>query len=132
MVGSGVARDVDEVNTAEGTKRVQTFILPDSLVFICFGGDPDLENNGGRSPGLTEDGASIFYQIEGGSKHVMWLPKETYKFREGTYTNSKWVIAREGQSYILQGGGKTTLVFELVQKNHVNYILIKANDGIEP
>lgn len=132
MVGSGVPRDVDEVNTAEGTKRVQTFILPDSLVYLCFGGDPDPANKGERNPGLTEDGAALFYRVEGGSKHVMWLPKETYKFREGTYIDNKWIIAEEGQSYLLFGGGKTTLIFELVQKNHVNYILIQANDGIEP
>jgi hypothetical protein len=132
MVSSGVPRDVDEFNTAEGTKRVQTFTLPDSLVYLSFGGDPDPENNGERIPGLTEDGASIVYRVEGGSKQVIWLPKETYKFREGIYTDNKWIIAGEGQSYIMQGEGKTTLVFELVQKNHVNYILIQANDGIEP
>ena len=130
MVGSGVPRDVDEASAAEGTKRVQTFTLPDSLLYLSFGGDPDSLNTGVLKPGLIEDGAAIFYQVEGGSKQVIWLPKETYKFREGTYVYNKWVINGDGQSYIVHSGGKITLVFERVQKNHVIYILIHgANES---
>jgi len=128
MVGSGVARDVDEASAAEGTKRVQTFTLPDSLLYLSFGGDPDSLNTGVLKPGLIEDGAAIFYQVEGGSKQVIWLPKETYKFREGTYIDNKWVIKGAGQSFIVHSGGKITLVFERVQKNHVIYILIHGTD----
>ena len=124
MVGSGVPRDVDEASTAEGTKRVQTFTLPDSLLYLSFGGDPDSLNTGVLKPGLIEDGAAIFYMVEGGSKQVIWLPKETYKFREGTYVDHKWVINGTGQSFIVHSGGKITLVFERVQKKHVIYILI--------
>ena len=128
MVGSGVARDVDEASAAEGTKRVQTFTLPASLLYLSFGGDPDSLNTGVLKPGLIEDGAAIFYQVEGGSKQVIWLPKETYKFREGTYIDNKWVIKGAGQSYIVHCGGKITLVFERVQKNHVIYILVHGTD----
>jgi hypothetical protein len=130
MVGSGVPRDVDEASAAEGTKRVQTFTLPDSLLYLSFGGDPDSLNTGVLKTGLIEDGAAIFYRVEGGSKQVIWLPKETYKFREGTYVDNKWVINGTGQSFIVHSGGKITLVFERVQKNHVIYILIHgANES---
>jgi hypothetical protein len=128
MVGSGVPRDVDEGSAAEGTKRVQTFTLPDSLLYLSFGGDPDPLSTGVLQPGVLEDGAAIFYKVEGGSKQVIWLPKEIYKFREGTYADNKWVINGDGQSYIIHSGGKITLVFERVQKNHVIYILIHGTD----
>jgi len=128
MVGSGVPRDVDEASFAEGTKRVQTFMLPDSLLYLSFGGNPDPLNTGVLKPGLTEDGAAIFYQVDGGSKQVIWLPKETYKFRKGTYVDNKWIIKGTGQSFIVHSGGKITLVFERVQKNHVIFILIHGTD----
>jgi len=128
MVGSGVPRDVDEASAAEGTKRVQTFTLPDSLLYLSFGGDPDSLNTGVLKTGLIEDGAAIFYRVDGGSKQVIWLPKETYKFREGTYVDNKWVINGTGQSFIVHSGEKITLVFERVQKNHVTYILIHGTD----
>jgi hypothetical protein len=128
MVGSGVPRDVDEASAAQGTKRVQTFTLPDSLLYLSFGGDPDSLNTGMLKPGLIEGGSAIFYRVDGGSKQVIWLPKEIYKFREGTYVDNKWVINGTGQSYIVQSGGKITLVFERVQKNHVIYILIYGTD----
>ena len=44
--GKWSVRDVDDLNAAEGTKRVQTFTLPDSLVYLSFGGDPDPLNTG--------------------------------------------------------------------------------------
>ena len=128
MVGSGVPRDVDEASTTEGTKRVQVFTLPDSLLYLSFGGDPDSLNTGVLKPGLIEGGAAIFYRVNGGSKQVIWLPKETYKFREGTYVDNKWVINGTGQSFIVQSGGKITLVFERVQKNHEIYILVYGID----
>jgi hypothetical protein len=131
MVGSGVPRDVVEVNAAEGTMRIHTFTLPDSLVYLSFGGDPDPMNTGILQPSLTEDGAAIFYKVEGGSKKVVWLPKETCKFREGTFVDNRWMINGSGHSYILQTGGTITLVFERVQQNNLFYILIHGNDEIE-
>lgn len=130
MVEGGIPRDVDEVNAAEGTKRVCTLTLPDTLVYLSFGGDPDAENIGVLKPALTEGGSAIFYKVAGGSKQVTWLPKETYRFREGAYHENRWMINEDGCSYIVQSGGKTTLVFELVQKNHETYILIHGNDRI--
>ena len=131
MVASGVPRDVDEVNAAEGTKRIQVFTLPDTLLYLSFGGDPDPQNTGVFQSRLTEDGAVIFYKVEGGSKQVIWFPKDVYKFREGFYIDNKWILNGDGQSFILFHGGPVTLVFEQVQKNHVNYILIHANDTID-
>ncbi|MEE9440513.1 MAG: hypothetical protein V3V27_01130, partial [Candidatus Thermoplasmatota archaeon] len=73
MFGSGIARDVDEINAADGTKRSITFNLPDNLIYLSFGVDPDTDNNGELETGLTEDGSTIFYRVAGGSKHVLWL-----------------------------------------------------------
>jgi len=131
MMGSGIARDVDEINTGDGTKRSHAFNLPDNLMYLSFGVDPDPNNNGEFQTGLTENGSAIFYRIAGGSKHVLWFEDE-YRFREGRYTDGKWVINDDGQGYIITCGGKTTLTFELVQKNHETYILIHATDIINP
>ena len=130
MMSSGVGRDVDDKEAAEGTKRVCSLLLPDSLLYLSFGGDPEKNNDGVLQPGLTEDGAAIFYKVEGGSKQVIWLPKETYHFREGTFDKNTWMINDGGESYILRQGGTITLVFELIEKNHETFILIHGNDEI--
>ena len=132
MLGSGIARDVDEINAGDGTKRSVAFNLPDSLMYLSFGVDPDTDNNGVFETGLTENGSAIFYRVAGGSKHVLWLEDE-YRLREGKYIDDKWVInGDDGQGYILTGGGMATLIFELVQKNDETYILIQATDTIDP
>ena len=81
---------------------------------------------------LTENGSAIFYRVSGGSKHVLWLTQDEYRFREGKYIDGKWVINGDGQGFIITSGGVTTLTFELVQKNHEIYILIQATDTIDP
>ena len=131
MAESGAVRDVDDLHVAEGTKRVQTFTLPHSLLYLSFGGDPDPSNTGLLSSKLVEDGAVICYKVQGGSKQIIWLPKETYKFREGTFVDDHWTINGEGKSFIIHTGGIVTLIFERVQKNHMTYILVHTTDGID-
>lgn len=131
LTESGAVRDVDDLNAAEGTKRVHTISLPDSLIYLSFGGDPDPSDTGWYSSELVEDGAVIFYKVQGGSKQVIWLPKETYKFREGTFIDDHWMIHGDGQSFIIYTGGTLTLVFERVQKNHKSYILVHNTDDID-
>jgi len=134
MVGSGITRDVDDIGASDGTMRTHTFTLPDSLIYLSFGVDPDTNNDGKLNTGLTENGSVIFYRVSEGSKQVIWFQDNRIKFREGLYnlTYNKWVINGKGQGLIITGGGKTTLTFELVEKNNVQYILILANDNIEP
>ena len=129
MVASGVARDVYETNAAEGTKRVHTFDLPDNLNYVAFGVDPDPNNDGILETGLTENGAVIFYKVDGGSKKVIWLDDD-FKLREGNHDGEKWIIDGDGQGYIIKSPGRTTLKFEYVEKSHSAYILIQSNDGI--
>jgi len=129
MMGSGIARDVDEINAGDGTKRSHAFHLPDNLMYLSFGVDPDPDNNGELQTGVTENGSSIFYRVAGGSKHVLWFEDE-YRLREGKYNDGKWILNDDEQGYIITCGGKTTLTFELVQKNHETYILIQATDTI--
>lgn len=124
LVGGGAVRDVDDRTAAEGAKRVQTITLPDSLLYLSFGGDPEASDNGVFSSDLVEEGAVIFYRVQGGSKHVIWLPKETCQFRKAAQMNSHWVVDGDGQSLVLHSAGTLTLVFERVQKNHKSYILI--------
>jgi len=131
MISSGIARNVDEINSCEGTKRTHTFNLPDTLIFLAFGVDPDPNNDGILETGLTCNGSVIFYKVMGDNKQVIWLPDEGFRFREGELADDKWIINDGEQGFISSNGGKTTLTFELVQKNHEIYILIQGNDGIE-
>jgi len=129
LLASGVSRDVNENDVGSGTMRIHSFNLPDNLVFLGIGVDPDINNDGNYETGLTEDGTVIFYKIDGGSKKVLWLD-ESFRFREGIYDGDKW-ITNDNQGYILIDSGKYVLTFELVEKFHEKYILIQANDGIE-
>ncbi|MFH1101200.1 MAG: hypothetical protein V1726_04090 [Methanobacteriota archaeon] len=132
MIGSGVARDVNEVGAGEGTKRVFTFHLPDTLVYLAFGVDPDTDNDGVLHTGLTEGGSVVCYRVSNGGKHVFWLPSDQFQFREGNYTDERWVIHEDGQGFILDAGGESTLTFELVQQNTQVYILIQGSDSFNP
>ena len=132
MLASGVTRDVDELNAGDGTMRTHTFDLPDNVVYLAFGIDPDPNNNGELITGLTDDGSAVFYKVSNGNKHVIWLSGDDFRFREGNNTNGKWIINNDEHGFILRNSGKTTLTFELVQKNHEKYVLILANDNINP
>lgn len=124
MMRSGVPRDVDDRSFAEGTKRVQKFTFPESLIYLSFGGDPDPLNSGVLTTDLLEDGAAIVYRIDGGGKHILWLPKEIYRFRAGNCVDNTWVMAGDGESFIVTGGGTITLMFECVLQNQIIYILV--------
>ena len=126
MVKSGDARNVENPFDSPGDTREYNFSLPSSLVYIGFGVDPDPDNDGVLESGLTYEGNCIFYRIEGRSKEVIWL-EESIKFREGKYENGIWIL-REPEGYIIDGGGKTTLIFELIEKKGEKYILIHAED----
>ena len=131
MVASGVARDLDQLNSADGTKRTHTFDLPSNIDYMAFGVDPDLHNTGGLSTNLTENGAIFVYKVSGGNKHITWLSTEDFKFREGLYNNSRWEINQEDQGYIINDSGSITLTFELVTKNDEEFILIQQTDNFD-
>jgi len=130
MVRSGAPRDLEDGLAEAGTTRIQTLILPDTLLYLSFGGDPDVENTGVLRPQISGDGAVIVYKVQGGSKQVLWLPQWMYGFREGCLSNTTWTLRGVGESYVITQGGTSTLIFELVEKNHTTYILIHGNDGI--
>jgi type II secretory pathway pseudopilin PulG len=134
MITAGTARDVDEIGTGEGTRRVQTFNLPSNLQYLSFGVDPDKDNNGILETGLDEDGSVIYYKINGGNKKVIWLSDEKIRFREGVYDDDKelWVINQPEQGYIATGHGESTLVFELIKKQDRVLVLIQATDSYDP
>jgi len=128
MIASGVPRDVDDMNADDGTMRSFSFNLPDSLVYLSFGVDPDPDNNGELTTGLTVNGSIIFYMVDGGSKKVVWL-NQNFRFREGILDSNIWVINGDGQGYIIQGGGESTLIFELVKQKNESFILIHGTDN---
>ena len=129
MIENGVSRDVDESGAGDGTRRVHSFNLPDNIIYLSFGLDPDKDEAGVLKSGLTSDGCVIFYRVEGGSKKVIWL-NENFRLREGKIKNDRWILNTPHQGYILTGSGAVTLNFELVEKNHVIYFLVHGNDGI--
>ena len=134
MRESGTPRDVDEIDAAEGTKRVQTFHLTESTNYLAFGVDPDKDNTGILSTGLDEDGAVITYKVSKSSKNLIWLQKDKTRFVEGIYntTTNSWDINTPYQGFILNSPGEATLCFELVQQHNQIYILIQATDSYEP
>ena len=124
----GDARDVSDPFAAEGSKRSIVFDLPDSLVFLGFGVDPDPDGVGGLEPGVTADGCLLCFQVDGGGKQIIWCTSELIRFREGVFRDNVWLLGEEG--FIVTGGGETMLTFELVQYQKEVFVLIQANDGI--
>lgn len=129
MIENGVSRDVDENGAGDGTRRIHSFDLPDNVVYLSFGVDPDKDNAGFLKSGLTSDGCVIFYKVDGGSKKVIWL-NENFRLREGKIENDKWILNIPLQGYIITNSGSFTLNFEFVEKNHGTYVLVHGNDEI--
>lgn len=127
MIYSGTAREIDDINADDGTIRSYSFNLPDNLIYLSFGVDPDTDNNGKLSTGLTVNGSVIFYRVDGGSKKAIWLDP-SFKFREGVFKFNRWVINGDGQGFIIESGGKVNLIFELVKQNNESFILIHGTD----
>lgn len=132
LLASGVPRDVNQQGAGNGTIRVHTFRLPDSLVYLAFGVDPDPDNIGERSTGLCEDGAMMCFRVQGGSKHIRWVPHSAYRFREGIYADGTWVLNTPAQGHIVTQAGSHTLVVELVNHNGQLYLLLHATDQFTP
>lgn len=121
MIASGDARDIYDMHYDRGDKRSIELDLPDELIYLGLGVDPD-----DRVHGLTGNGSCIFYKIEGMSKRVIWLD-ESMKFRKGRNDSGIWVIDKPEQGFVIRGGGKYTITFELVKDaGEVKYILIES------
>ncbi len=129
MIASGFARNIYEPHCLDGTKRSISFDLPDNIMYLSFGCDPDIDNNGILESDLLEKGNVIFYRVSNGNKKVFWLDSKI-KFREGEFEDDKWVINHPDQGFIIKKGGKTTIIFELVERFNQKYVLIQANDNI--
>ncbi len=130
MIASGFARDIYEPDCSDGTKRSISFNLPDNIMYLSFGCDPDIDNNGILESNLMEEGNVIFYRVSNGNKKVFWLDSEV-RFREGEIKDGKWLINSPDQGFIIRNRGKTTVVFELVERFNEKYVLIQSNDNID-
>jgi len=112
-------------------QETKEFNLPNELVYLGFGVDPDSNNDGDLESGLTSNGSCIFYKVEGMSKKVIWLDDDI-KFREGESESGRWKIKYPEQGFVIKDGGKIKLSFELVKDFYDEYVLILAEDDIEP
>ena len=119
LVTSGSARDLDDIDSQEGSKRMYSINLPDDIVFLAFGVDPDSKVN------LTDDGCLIVYKLSNGFKKIIWLPEEI-RLRAGVYNGREWMLSQRG--FILDKNGVTTLIFELVEEDNIEYILIYPSE----
>lgn len=130
MVASGNARDVLNPQDSQGDSRNIKLNLPSKLVYLGLGVNPDPDNNGVLESGLTANGSCIFYKTEGMSRGVIWLD-DNIKFREGIEDNGRWVINEPQQGFIIRGGGKYHITFELVEDGYGDrYVLVLSNDGL--
>jgi len=131
MVASGDARDVLNPQDSQGDSRNIELNLPDKLIYLGLGIDPDPDNDGVLESGfVTANGSCIFYKTEGMSKGVIWLD-DSIEFREGIEENGRWVINDPEQGFVIKGGGEYSITFELVEDvSGAKYILILANDGM--
>ncbi|MDD3492169.1 MAG: hypothetical protein PHU95_02715 [Candidatus Thermoplasmatota archaeon] len=132
MVASGDARWASNPEMARGDTRSMEITMPDELVFLGFGIDPDPDNDGVLSSGLTANGSCIFFKTEGRGKRAIW-DTGGVRFREGTQENGRWAVHEPQQGYIIRGGGTYHLTFELVADyDGTTYVLIWAQDKIAP
>lgn len=132
MVASGDARDITDMDMTQGDTRSVVMDIPDEVVFLGFGIDPDPNNDGVLSSGLTANGSCIFFKTEGRGKQVIW-DVGNIRFREGKYKNDRWVPNDPPQGFIIQKGGTHHLTFELVQDiDGTTYVLIWAQDELSP
>ena len=120
MVAGGSARYLFDANAPAGDKRIAEIYLPDNIVYLSFGFDPD-----DKTSMLTSNGSCIFYKIEGRSKRVIWLDK-SIKFRKGINISGKWGIKEPEQGFVITEGGKYKITFELVEDiNKTKFVLIE-------
>jgi len=120
MIAGGNARDITNPNDIGDKRRVE-INLPDELDYLAFGVDPD-----DTTSELIDDGSCIFYKIEGMGKRVVWLDN-SIKFRKGINDNGRWIIDEPEQGFVINGGGKYTITFELVKDTGgTKYILIEV------
>ncbi len=117
---NGGARNL--VDPASPTGNIRTFkiIVPDEVVYVSFGADPDPDNDGNLTNTalglLTERGNVMFYRSEKGGKTRIPLD-DIIEIREGVLEDGRWVVNNEGgkqYGVVLQGKGISEITFELV------------------
>ncbi len=133
---SGYARDLVDPYAPTGNIRNFDLVLPDSLEYICFGVDPDPDNNGiltDTPPGLeTDDGNVIYYKLTGGSKTLVKLDNSVH-LREGVFSGGLWapnVVDGLQQALVIRGGSQS-VTFELVYSRGDVYTLSHLTDDVD-
>ncbi|MDF1557599.1 MAG: hypothetical protein P1P80_05400 [ANME-2 cluster archaeon] len=133
---SGYARDLVNPYAPGGNIRTFDLVLPERLEYLCFGADPDPDNNGiltDTPPGLETDGGNvIYYKLTGGSKTLVKLD-DSVRLREGLLSGGRWVpneVDGLPQALVLRGGSQS-VTFELVYDRGETYTLSHLTDNVD-
>jgi hypothetical protein len=121
LVAGGSARDLGDCTAPPGTRRILAVELPGPCLYLCFGADPDPDDDGVLTTALLHSTAVMVYRVQGGGTHAVWLPYPAVGFRSCSPTDARVAL---DASVIVQGPGKTVLSFELVSDSHGMYILV--------
>ena len=122
-VQQGLARDIQDTRSADGSMCIVELSLPDNVRFVGFGVDPDPDANGNLtdSKWIVEDNI-IVYQYLNGVKKRIFLNAETAQFKNGVQDASgRWVIDANldvanghDAGVVLEGPVSGEFIFEMV------------------
>jgi hypothetical protein len=130
MVASGDARNVDLPHDPRGDMRTVELSLPEDTSYLGLGVNPAVDGDGHLEDGLTGNGSCIFYRVDGMSERAIWDVGDI-KFRQGRKIDGRWMLAQPQQGYVIRGGGKQVITFELVHDSSGNrYVLVLAHDAV--
>jgi len=122
LVQGGAPRDLRDLSSPLGTRRVVSLEVPSGCVYVSFGGDPDPDGDGVLDSGVTGSGAMVVFLVQGASKEVVWLSEPAVGFRAGVFNGQRYRLGQGG--LVLRGGGRTVLTFELVRDAVDMFILV--------
>ena len=122
-IQQGAARDLLDTRSADGSMCIFELFLPDNVIFVGFGVDPDPDANGNLtdSEWVVEEN-TIVYQYSNGVKKRVFLNGDTIQFRNGVQDASgRWVIdtnldVANGHDVgvVLEGPISGEFIFEMV------------------
>lgn len=120
-IQNGYARDLSR-NDISGSMCVIDFSLPENVIFVSFGVDPDPDHDGNlTNTAWTIEDNTVICGYFGGFRSRTFIDGDNIRFRKGTPDNEGyWSIAENissmnhDQGVVIEGPISGDLVFELV------------------
>ena len=119
----GATRNLLDQRNADGSMCIVELSLPDNVIFVGFGVDPDPDANGNLtdSKWVAEDNV-IMYQYSNGVKKRVFLNGDVVQFKNGVQDeNGRWVIDinvdvanGHDKGVVLEGPISGEFIFEMV------------------